>query len=245
MTEKQKRFEDLAVRSYERGYNVYSEFLGLSEQTELSSMRLPVPVKLWGGWDSAERAVACFGDRDYFTDNCDYPVKCVCIKPVNQKFADGLTHRDFLGSIMGLGVRREVLGDIIISENCGYLFCLDTISDYIAENLTQVRRTTVECEITENIPSDAVPVPEDGEYIVPSCRLDAVISAVYKLSRNKAQELFERERVFVNGAAKNSCSFQPNAGDIISVRGFGRFIFGGEFRKTKKDRIVISIKIYV
>lgn len=243
MTEKQKRFEDLANRSYDRGYCVYSEFLGLSELSELNMIRYPVPVNLWGGFENSERAVACFGEREYFTDNGDYPIKCILIEPVNQKFSDDLTHRDFLGSLMGLGIRREVLGDIIINENCGYLFCLDTIADYITENLTKVSHTTVKCRECDTLPISAVPEPEEAELIVSSERLDVIVSAVYKLSRNKSQELFEKERVFVNGSLKSS-SFKPSEGDKISVRGFGRFIYGSVLRRTKKDRLVINVKIY-
>ena len=164
MTEKQKRFQELADRSNGKGYAIYSDFLGLAEISELSVMRFSVPTTLWGGYDDAERCVACFGDREYFTDNSDYPIDCICIKPVNQKFADNLTHRDFLGSLMGLGIRREVIGDIIISDNCGYLFCLDTITDYIIRNLTQVRHTTVECNVTERIPQNALPQPENSTF---------------------------------------------------------------------------------
>lgn len=244
MTDKQKRFEDLANRSYERGYCVYSEFLGLSELTELHTARYPVPVTLWGGWENAERAVACFGDREYFEDNGDYPIKCICIEPLNQKFSDDLTHRDFLGSLMGLGIRREVLGDIIINKNCGYLFCLDTIASYVTENLTKVRHTSVKCKECNNVPISAVPEPETAELIVSSLRLDVVVSAVYNLSRNKAQELFERERVFVNGSIK-SASSQIADGDVVSVRGFGRFIFGSALRQTKKGRLVVSLKKYI
>ena len=244
MTEKQKRFEELASRSNERGYTVYSDFLGLSEISELCAVRFSVPVTLWGGYEDAERCVACFGDREYFTDNTDYPIKCICIRPVNQKFADNLSHRDFLGSLMGLGIRREVLGDIIINENCGYLFCLENIADYIIENLTQVRHTTVRCEWTENIPKNALPQPENREIIVSSERLDVIVSAIYKMSRSQVLPLFNTEKVFVNGATKISPSATVNVDDKISVRGFGRFIYKGVLRTTKKDRLVISVDIF-
>lgn len=244
MTEKQRRFEELSSRSNERGYAVYSDFLGLSDISELCAVRFSVPVTLWGGYKNAERCVACFGDREYFPDNSDYPIKCILIKPVNQKFADTLTHRDFLGSLMGLGIRREVLGDIIISENCGYLFCLDTISDYIIENLTQVRHTTVKCELTENIPTDALPQAENREIIVSSERLDVIVSAIYKMSRSQVLPLFHTEKVFVNGAVKTSPSATVNIGDKISARGYGRFIYNGVLRHTKKDRLVISVDIF-
>lgn len=244
LTDKQKRFEDLASRSNERGYPIYSDFLGISEISELFACRFPVSVNLWGGYEGAERSVACFGDREYFTDNGDYPIKCILIEPVNQKFADDLTHRDFLGSLMGLGIRREVLGDIIISENKGFLFCLDTIADYIIENLTQVKHTTVECKITDEIPQNALPQPENIELIVSSERLDVIVAAVYNLSRSKVLPCFEHERVFVNGKAETRASSVVNIGDKISVRGFGRFIYNGVLRHTKKDRLVISIDIY-
>lgn len=244
MTEKQKRFEELAHRSNERGYAVYSDFLGISEISELKAVRFSVPTALWGGYDGAERCVACFGDREYFADNTDYPIKSILIEPANQKFADKLTHRDFLGSLMGLGIRREVLGDIIISENCGYLFCLDTIADYIAENLTQVRHTTVQCRVTDKIPVNALPQPENTELIVSSKRLDVIVSAVYKMSRSQVLPVFHTEKVFVNGTVKTSPSATVSAGDVISVRGFGRFIYKGVLRYTKKDRLVISVDVF-
>lgn len=243
MTEMQKRFEDLASRSFERDCTVYSDFLGLSEISELFAVRFSVPVNLWGGHDAYERAVACFGDREFFEDNSDYPINCIKISPVNQKFADELSHRDFLGSLMGLGIRREMLGDIIINENCGYLFCADSICDYIIDNLTQVKHTTVKCIKFNEIPKNALPQPEKQELIVSSERIDVLVSAVYNLSRSKAQILFNQEKVFVNGISKSG-STVANVGDKISVRGFGRFIYNGVLRRTKKNRLVIEILIY-
>lgn len=244
LTDKQKRFEDLASRSNERGYPVYSDFLGISEISELFCCHFPVSVALWGGYDGAERNIACFGDREYFSDNNDYPIKCIMISPVNQKFADELTHRDFLGSLMGLGIRREVLGDIIISENCGYLFCLDTIANFILENLTQVRHTSVECKITDQIPQNALPQPKNKEIIVSSERLDVIVSAVYNLSRSKVLPYFEHERVFINGKVETKPSAVIDVDDKISVRGFGRFVYKGVLRHTKKDRLVISVEVF-
>jgi RNA-binding protein YlmH len=145
---------------------------------------------------------------------------------------------------MGLGIRREVLGDIIISENCGFLFCLESIADYIVENLTQVRRTTVKCEITEKIPADVLPQPENREIIVSSERIDVIVSAIYKMSRSQVLPIFHTEKVFVNGAVKTSPSTNVNLGDKISVRGFGRFIYNGVLRHTKKDRLVVSVDVF-
>ncbi len=244
MTEKQKRFYELAQRSNERGYEIYSDFLGISEISELSECHFPVKTTLWGGYEDAERCVVCFGDREYCADTADFPIVCIMISPVNQKFADTLTHRDFLGSLMGLQIRREMLGDIVISDNCGYLFCLDTIAEFIVDNLTQVRHTTVECKITNNIPQNVLPQPQNSEIIVSSERLDVIVAAVYKMSRSQVLPLFHTEKVFVNGVVKTSPSQVIKQGDKISVRGYGRFIYNGVLRYTKKDRLVISLDIF-
>ncbi len=244
MTEKQKRFYELSERSNEREYAVYSDFLGISEISELSVCRFPAKTTLWGGYEGAERCVACFGDREYFTDLNDFPIKCIAISPANQKFADTLTHRDFLGSLMGLQIRREMLGDIIIKDNCGYLFCLETIADFIVDTLTQVKHTTVKCEITEKIPKNILPEPEIGEIIVSSERLDVLVSAIFKMSRSQVLPLFNTEKVFVNGVVKTSPAVAVKVGDVVSVRGFGRFIYNGVLRHTKKDRLVVSVDLF-
>ena len=113
------------------------------------TMRFAVPSSLAGGYDAAERKLACFGDEELCGYVEDPPICCIRIEPVNAKFSDALTHRDFLGSVMGLGLKREVLGDIVLEDNCGYLFCHDTVAPYIIEQLNQVRHTTVRCSVSE------------------------------------------------------------------------------------------------
>lgn len=244
VSEKQKRFEDLSARSDRTGCLVYSDFLGMKDTSELRQKSFSVPVTLWGGYEGAERLMACFGDRAGIADNSDYPIKCIFIEPVNQKFADKLAHRDFLGALINLGIRRSVLGDIVISKNCGYIFCLDTICDYITENLVKVKHTAVKCSVTDKIPEDSISEPENEEFIVASNRLDVIAAAVYSLSRSKVQELFKNEKIYVNGVITTVPSYIPHEGAKISVRGFGRFVFNGEIRKTKKERSVISVDVY-
>ncbi len=207
--------------------------------SELKSSRLAIVPKLWGGFQGAERVVAGFGE----CENSDFPISCIEIKPLNKKFADELSHRDFLGSLMGLGIKRETLGDIIINNNCGYLFCLDTIARYIVDNLREIKHTTVTAEILSDIPETAIPLPQPQEHIVSSLRLDVLVASVFNLSRNKANELFQKDRVFVDGALKNA-SYSVKNGESITVRGFGKFVYVETLRKTKKDRLVIELKIY-
>ena len=112
----QKRFEELSSRAANRYYTTFSDFLNMEEQSELLALRLNSPFRLYGGYDGAERCIAAFGDE---CNECQFPISFIKIEPSSKKFADKLTHRDFLGSLMGLGIKRETLGDIIIKDNTG------------------------------------------------------------------------------------------------------------------------------
>ncbi|MBR3150312.1 MAG: hypothetical protein IKF64_09080 [Eubacterium sp.] len=236
------RLEDLSRRAYERNYAVFSDFLNLEEISKLSSLLLPSKHTLFGGYDGAERCVAGFGDD---IKDCDFPIVCVEISPLQQKFADKLSHRDFLGALMNTGINRNTLGDIIINDNTGYLFCLKSISEYVTDNLTRIKHTTVSCKIIDALPDCAKKAPEDRELIVPSMRADAVISALYHLSRNDAKTLFSQDKVFVNHRQIASGSHILKDGDTVSVRGFGKFTVREQLRSTKKERLVIRIEVYV
>lgn len=238
------RFNDLAERSYERGIYTYSEFLTMAEQNVLMKMHLPAKTSFYGGYENAERNIVVFGDESDLGYECFYPVRFIKIEPLQMKFADNLTHRDFLGSLMGLGIRREMLGDIIIKENVAYLVCLDSVTDFIINQLEKVKHTSVKCSESDFIPTDVLPELGYEELIVSSERLDVLISAVYNLSRNESQKRIENETVFCDSILTSSSSFVPKNGALISVRGYGRFVFDGVLRKTKKGRHVVSVRIY-
>ena len=235
----EKRFNELYNRAFEREYKVFSEFLNLEEQSILANSYLP--CKTYGGYNMAERVIAGFGED---IENRDFPIKFLVISPVMQKFADSLSHRDFLGALMNLGIKREMLGDIIVSDNCGYLLCLEQIADYIKDNLTRIKHTNVSVKEIDALPDNIIKEPEPAELIVSSLRLDVLISAVYKLSRSDTSKLFSAGKIFVNSKLTENTSYQIKENDIISVRGFGRFAFSEQLRKTKKDRLVVEIKKY-
>ena len=239
MEDIKKRFEELYNRSYNRSYTVFTDFLNMDEQSTLVQMNLP--CKACGGFEQAQRVVAGFGED---VEEKDFPIVCVCVCPVMQKFADELTHRDFLGALMNLGIKREMLGDIIVEGNTGYVFCLEQISEYIADNLNRVRHTSVRCEILAQAPDCVSKPPQPLEVFVPSCRADAVISAVYKLSRNEASRLFTSKKIYINSVLCENTSYTLKENDIVSVRGFGKFVFSSIVRKTKKDRLVAAVGKY-
>ncbi len=170
-------FRDLAEKSASGCYYTYSSFLSLAEQDLLAKTRLGASTA--GGYENAERKIAVFGSEDAFGYTEEAPIACLKIEPLMQKYADKLTHRDFLGSVIGLGLERDVTGDILIHENVGYMFCLENIADFIAENLTKVRRTDVKCERVPAPPLEMLALPEERAFFVASERVDAVIAAIY------------------------------------------------------------------
>ena len=235
-----KRLTELSHRAFERGYTTFSDFLNLEEISLLKSLHTESEYNLYGGYDNADRCVASFGECEEY----QYPISCIKIEPANQKFADELSHRDFLGALMNLGINRSTLGDIIITNNTGYLFCLNNIKEYILQNLDRIKHTTVRC--TESVlPAEiAEKKPEPVELTVSSQRVDITVAAVFKLSRNVVTQLVNQEKVFINSKIAYKESLTLKSGDIVSVRGKGKFIFDGEIRQTKKNKSVIGIRLY-
>lgn len=173
-----------------------------------------------------------------------YPITALRIFPSYPKFAEKLGHRDILGAIMKLGVDRSKIGDIIVSNDAYYLLCEESIASYFKENLNRIRHTIVNLEecSPENISITQQLEEKDG--IITSNRLDAMIACVYKLSRSQALDLFRQEKIFVNGKLTTNVVYTCHMNDIISVRGYGRFIYLNECGETGKGRLRFKYKIY-
>ncbi|MBE6754816.1 MAG: hypothetical protein E7559_10800 [Ruminococcaceae bacterium] len=234
---------ELAERAYDSGIYTQSEFLTMAEQDALLRMKntLHCPFTLEGGHPSCERRVAVFGTEElcgyaYTPDIC-----CVKIAPRNEKFSDDLSHRDFLGALMNLGIRREPLGDIFIKGHSAYLFCLQSIAPFVAQNLDKVKHTSVKCTVLEEVPQELEARREPLSVNVPSERIDAVMAAVWKLSRSESSRLFAAKKVFVNSMISENTSYTLKSGDTVSVRGLGKFIYQGQDRSTKKGRMYVSV----
>ncbi len=242
----EKRFAELAGRAYARRSWVASEFLTSAEQEVLCAMAFgaqSAPFFLEGGYESAERRLAWFGEEASAGWRENPPIVCLRISPIAPKFADTLTHRDFLGALMSLGVRRSVLGDILIAENCGYLFCLESIASFVTEQLTRIRHTQVRCSPGE-APESQTAAGTERQIVVASERLDALAAAVYDLSRGESQALFPAGKIFLNSRAAENASRCPAPGDLVSVRGYGRFRYLGIAAETKRGRLKVTVEIY-
>ena len=247
MTEEEKltvhRLQELSKRSYDRGIWCFSDFLNLAEQDAYASLRLPGST-LFGGYEGAERKLAVFGSEE----TCGYealpPVVCLKIAPALDKFADDLTHRDFLGALMNLGIRREMLGDIVVQEKSAFLFCLDTVAETIVRELTRVRHTTVRVTELSELPEFFTEKPPISTVNVASVRLDGLICAVFDLSRADGQKLIGEEKVFCNARLARSSSQEVAEGTIVSVRGLGRFLYEGVDGETRRGRLRVNVRKY-
>ncbi len=238
-----KRFSELSNRSYMRNIFVYSDFLNMYEQ-DLLLKTVKKDVTLFGGFFDAERQIAVFGNEKDFRFSPIPPISLILVSPVNKKFSDDLTHRDFLGSVLGLGIKRETIGDIIIKENSGYIFCLESVTDFIIENLTKIKHTTVKCRILNEVPEIIIPTPTEDFLIISSERADVIIGAVFNLSRNDSNLLFTAKKVFINNKLTENNSGKLKENDIVSVRGYGRFKIKEKIGETRKGKLRIKIEKY-
>ena len=242
-----KRFIELGRRS-EQGYFTFTDFLGLAEQScfnEIKGELKGISYTAFGGAEGAERVMIRFGSPEELGYEEDFPIVTLKIAPKSEKFADKLTHRDFLGALMSLGIEREVLGDIVIRDNVGYLFAKEDIASYIADSLTKVKRTDMKVCVTDTLPEGELYRTERKTVQVSGERLDAIIAKVFSLSRDDAQSLFKKRLVFADGRQIDSPSYTPKENEKISVRGHGRFIYVGEQSLSRKGKKNVEVLLYI
>lgn len=243
-----RRMVELARRSYNSGIFTFTDFLGLAEQSAFSEVSREIsgiPYSAFGGAEGAERVMIRFGSLEELGYSQPYPISTLKIEPLSQKYAERLTHRDFLGAIMNLGIERDTLGDIVIIDNVGYLFAKEDIAAYLAESLTKVRRTDVKTSVTSDLPEGELYRTERRSVQANGERLDALVAKVFSLSREDAQSLFKKRLVFANGRQIDSTSYIPKPNEKISVRGHGRFIYLGPQSLTRKGKFNIAIEVYI
>lgn len=245
-----KRFLELARKSDGGGYFTFTDFLGLAEQ----SVFLSLGKELWGfsytrfgGAPGTERVMIRFGNEEALGYAEPFPITVLHAVPRAPKFAEKLTHRDFLGALLNLGIERHTLGDIAVRESDAYIFAREDIAEYIASSLTRVRKTEMtitmadaaELQDIDLFRTERVNIQLSGE------RLDAAVAKVFSLSRDDAQALFRRGLVFASGKEIESVSYVPKPDEVISVRGFGRFIYRGPFGTSKKGKLNVAVDKYV
>ena len=243
----EKRFAELANRSWQQNIFTFTGFLSLAEQDALlrAARQARVKVSLEGGAPYAERQMGRLGDPEEMGYEEPFPVACLKIEPLAEKFAENFSHRDFMGAILNLGIERSTVGDIWVDGKKAFVFCTDAIAPFLQENLEQVRHTKVRCirlEAAEGLPERKFAYHEEN---VASLRGDGIVRAVWKLSRSQSQTSFSQKEVLVTGLLTENGSRQLKDGDTVSGRGFGKFIFRGEKHTTRKGKLVVGVDVFV
>lgn len=222
------------VKTIDREYNEYTD------------------VFYYGGYADSERQLALFVPKFYGIDNVndflrhneeDNPICLVRLK--KDKFTN-LSHRDYLGAIMGLGLKREMVGDIKVTNEGADVFCLKSASEFICDNLKKSGRGSVTGEILSvsdfNCSDDKF---ELCFTTVASLRLDGVISAFFNLSRSAAAETVNKGLVYVNSSQCLKCDYAIKEGDKIVLRGKGKTVLTEIKGTSKKGKLKIEYKKYI
>lgn len=197
----------------------------------------------FGGYPEAERKIfACY--PDYLEpEQQDFPITTI---KVTGRDIEKLSHRDYLGSLLGLGIKRETIGDILITPECGYVFCMDDIAPYILSQLRKMSNQGVrleQCALTDLV------IPErkykELSATVSSLRLDAIVAAACGLSRSDALACIKQGRVSLDWEPVEEPAKLVLEGQLLSVKGFGRYLLYQVNGLTRKGRTGITIRKYI
>lgn len=231
----------------------YTDFLDMTQiklvQNFINRQKIDNYI-LYGGFEEAERKIFAFYPEKFNAQivkkNLENIVQIIRIElPADLK--GKYTHRDFLGGVMKLGVKREKVGDILVDYNGADIIIEKEISKFLLENikeLTRFSKSTITLENINNLRKVEVR-KEELEIIVSSLRLDNVIAELARCSRNKALEIINMERVFINFQVETKKTKQIKPGNIITIRGKGRFIIKELLGQTKSGRTILKIEKFI
>lgn len=232
---------------------VNTEFLNLYQKQIIQKRLNELKIKnyiFYGGFEEAEsKVLILFPEKlekeivEKSLDNIINAIKVILPNELKSKYK----HGDYLASLMRLGLVRERIGDIIVYEDEAYIIALKENAEYIKNSLkefTKFKKAEIEIIKLEEINSK---LPEMEEIVIhtSSMRLDSVVSEIAKCSRSKADELIKNERVSINCKFEYKSSKQVNVGDVIIVRGSGKYIVNDVRENPKTQRLIIYLKKYV
>lgn len=237
-----RRVEELCARAEGRGMPQYTGFLCDREQdlAQAAANRAGCTfARFWGGYAGAERKVLCLEPPDTWQEE---PVAALHLSWNAAAPAPG--HRDILGAILGLGLERTAVGDILLAPGGAEAWVLATAdkAGFIAAELAAAGRCPLHAELCAGLPAAALTKPERElrQATVPALRADAVLGAMLRAPRTHAAQLINAGRVSVDHLPLHSAHEQVYAGDIFTVQGTGRFQLQSIGGKSKKDRIFIE-----
>lgn len=242
--EDHKYLTELCSRAANRNIALFSRFLNLSEQkeAEIAARKAGAAYRFFGGAEDCERRMLGVSG-DEAPEAWAFPLLCLKIVPRSAKFAAPIAHRDVLGSLMGLGIERELIGDIIIRDEGAYVFCTDKMAQFISTSLNQIGHTDVHCTLSD-APEGPVRKTKEVRIQVSSPRLDAIVAHLFRLSRGDAQTLFRQGKIMVDDSVCEHPDYLLKEGQVISVRGFGRARYLGVESISKKGKNNLIMALY-
>lgn len=197
----------------------------------------------YGGYDGATRTLCGFFEGTYAEEMPREGLFPLCAVTFSFRKSDNLEHRDFLGAILGIGLERSAVGDILVEDDRAIVFCVNAAEELILD-LTAVGRAGVKAVrgIVGELPQMKF---ETLDRTVSSLRLDCVVGACANISRSKSASLISTGRVSADFSVCENASAAVREGEIISIRGFGRFKMSKIVGETKKGRIRVVIDKFV
>ncbi len=237
-----RKIKDMINKSEKTFSVVYSHFLTPAEQMFLLNEReFSGIIEFEGGHEDVERRICRVCTNEYNKDD-GLPIVLYSVKATDKNAV--ISHRDVLGALMGLGIKREMTGDIIAKNNQAQFFCHQSVSEFVKMNLTKIGRYSV--ELGESEFSEMAELPKKPVNInVSSMRLDSIAGESFGISRTKAAELIKKGMVFVNWQVCLDTSREIKAGDKISLQGKGKILVSEISGTSKKGRLFVNILKYV
>ncbi|CAM4148122.1 YlmH/Sll1252 family protein [Paenibacillus alkaliterrae] len=248
----EKPFVDRAMEWIERSAQQHelkrTDFLDPRQAqivTMLANRNPDVSIRLDGGYSQAERKRAVVGPDYRSLDNEEIGISVLAVNGIGQARLE-LDHGDFLGALLGLGIKRDRIGDIHVHDQFCHIVVIDEIADYLNIHLRQVHRMNV---LTDVLPlaelQTVIPKLEEMSLSVASMRLDGIASDVYRISRSKIVDPIRAGRCRVNWKSEEDPSEQLREGDVVSFKGLGRFKVIEVDGVTKKGRIRVKIGKFI
>lgn len=236
-----KRVDDLIRRSEKTFTVLYTSFLTPAEQGLLMSVEeFRGRIGFDGGYEDAERRLCRICTDEYAADS---GAPYVIYKAETTDPSAEISHRDVLGALMGLGIKREMIGDIFASGRIAQFFCIDSISEFVELNLDKIGRYRIRLERCE---ASELPQPETEKLTVnvSSMRLDSICAGCFGMSRIKASEAIKKGLATLNWTVCPDTSHEIKVGDRIALRGSGKLIVGSITGVSKKGRLFVAIEKY-
>jgi len=241
-----KRLNDLDRMASNKGYPVFSDFLSVNEYSLFLDHKKTFicDTMTFDSIPLLERQMVAF-IPDAFVFNREYPIKVIAIKALNGRFAESLTHRDILGTIMGLSIERRLVGDIFLSDKEYYVLAHEKFAEMIIDEVRRIRHTDVRCEIVDSYDLDIKRNSVVKYGTLASDRLDCFISECNNCSRSQSLKLIQDGLIFVNGKQILHNSNPVYSGDIISIRHVGKFKIINIGDLSKKGKLKVEYEKYM